>query len=205
MDAKRDVIPVTLQSCQEAAQVFGRAFVDEPVSMAVYKGFSPEKRLRNLTADFAAEMEVCVRHGCPLQIRDTEKIVAAAVIYPPGSYPLSWTKQTRIFIKSILGHDFYDIRPWMQWLTEIEKIHPQESHYYLEYLGVVPECQGKGFGTNILQHMTAKADEENAGCYLETASPKNVPLYQRHGFKVIAEKQIIGLRSWFMWRPPQER
>jgi GNAT superfamily N-acetyltransferase len=205
MDAKREITPVTRQSCQESAQVLGCAFVDEPVSMAVYKGFSAEKRLHNLTADFAAEMEVCIRHGCPLQIRDAGKIVATAVIYPPGTYPLPWIEQARIFIKSILGHDLYDIRPWMQWLAEIDKIHPQESHYYLEYLGVAPEYQGKGFGTKILQHMTAKADEENAGCYLETASPQNVPLYMHHEFEVIAEKQIIGLRSWFMWRPAQGR
>jgi GNAT superfamily N-acetyltransferase len=205
MDAKRDVLPVTRQSCQESARVLGCAFVDEPVSLAIYKGFSSEKRLRNLTADFAAEMEVCIRYGCPLQICDEGKVVAVAVIYHPGSYPLPWVEQARIIFKSILGHDYYDIRPWLHWLAEIDKFHPQESHYYLEYLGVAPEYQGRGFGLTILQYMTAKADEENTGCYLETASPKNVPLYQHHGFKVFAEKHIIGLKSWFMWRPARGR
>jgi ribosomal protein S18 acetylase RimI-like enzyme len=204
MNTKRDVLPVTRQSCRESAEVLGRAFVDEPVSLAVYKGFSPEKRLRNLTADFAAEMGVCIRYGYPLQICDDGKVVAAAVIYPPGSLPLPWIEQARLFIKSILGHDYYDIQPWLRWLAEIDKIHPQESHYYLEYLGVAPEYQGQGFGSTIMQYITARADKENTGCYLETASPANVPLYQRHGFKVITEKQIIGLKSWFMWRPARE-
>ncbi len=196
-----DVLPVTQKSFGEAARVLAWAFLDEPVSLAIYKGFGPEKRLRNLTADFASEMEVCLRCGNPLQVCEDGKVVAAAVIYQPGAYPLSWIEQTRILIKSILGHDFYDIRPSLKWLAEIDKIHPQEAHYYLEYLGAAPEYQGRGLGSAILHSLTAKADEENKGCYLETASPRNVPLYQRHGFTVIAEKSIIGLKAWFMWRP----
>lgn len=202
MDAKREVFPVTRGNCRESAEVLGRAFMDEPVSLAVYRGLSPEKRLHNLTADFASEMEVCIRRGSPLQVRDNGRIVAAAVIYPPGSYPLPWIEQARIFIGSILGHDLYDIRPWLRWLAEAEEFHPREPHYYLEYLGVLPEVQGKGFGSSILRHLVANADELNTGCYLETVTPENVPLYQHYGFKVIAEKQIIGLNAWFMDRPP---
>jgi GNAT superfamily N-acetyltransferase len=200
MTFQQDVLPVTHQSCQEAARVLGRAFVGEPVSMAVYRGFTAEKRLRNLTADFAAEMEVCVRKGLPLQVCEDGKIVATAVIYQPGSYPLPAGEQMKIFFKSIWGHDFYDLRPWLRWLVEIDKIHPQEPHYYLEYMGVEPKYQGKGFGSAILRHVTTLSDREKTGCYLETASPQNVPLYQRFGFQVMAEKQVIGLRSWFMWR-----
>jgi ribosomal protein S18 acetylase RimI-like enzyme len=198
----REISPVTRQSWRESARVLGYAFLEEPVSLAIYRGFSAEKRLCNLTVDFAAEMEVCIRRGCPLQICEAEKVVAAAVIYPPGSYPLPWVEQARIFIKSILGHDFYDIRLWLRWLADSDTLHPQEPHYYLEYLGVLPEYQGKGLGSAILQHLTARADEEHVGCYLETASPNNVLLYQRHGFSVRAEKRVIGIQSWFMWRAP---
>ncbi len=202
MDTEKCVVPVTRETCQEAARVLGCAFVDEPVSLRIYKGFSPEKRCRNLTLDFAAEMKACIRFGSPFQIRDRGKAVAAAVIYPPGSYPLPPVEQARITIKSIIGHDFYDIRPWLNWLAETEKLHPRAPHYYLQYLGVAPDYQGGGLGSTILRYLTAKADEENTGCYLETASSKNVTLYLRHGFNVLAEKHIIGLRSWLMWRPP---
>jgi GNAT superfamily N-acetyltransferase len=202
MAVTRDVLPVTHQSYQECARVLGRAFVDEPVSIAVYPGFSAEKRQRNLSADFATEIEVCVRRGFPLQVCEQGRVVAAALIYPPGSYPLPAGEQMKIFIKSIWGHDLYDLRPLLRWLAEIDKIHPAEPHYYLEYMGVEPEYQGQGFGSAIFRHVTARADAEKTGCYLETASPQNVCLYQRFGFQVIAEKQVIGLPAWFMWRPP---
>jgi GNAT superfamily N-acetyltransferase len=205
MDSMRKILPVTQGSCRESAEVLGRAFADEPVSKAIYKGFTSEKRIKNLTTDFAAEMEVCVRRGCPLQISEDGKMVAAAAIFPPGAYPLPWVEQARITIKSIIGHDFYDIRPWWSWLAEIEKIHPHEPHFYFEYLGVLPEYQGKGYGTAIMQHITAQADEAHFPCYLETASTEAVPLYKRFGFEVIEEKEIIGVHTWFMWRQARER
>ena len=180
------------------------AFLDEPVSLRIYQGFSPEKRLRNLTADFLAELDVCLRYGSPLQSCEDGKVVGAAVIYPPGSLPLPWHISIQMLVKSILGHDFYDIRPWLRWQKETAEIHPQAPHYYLQYLGVAPERQGQGFGSAILREITAQADQAGTGCYLETATIQNVPLYQRHGFQVIAEKDLIGLHTWFMWRPAGE-
>jgi ribosomal protein S18 acetylase RimI-like enzyme len=107
-----------------------------------------------------------------------------------------------ILFKSILGNGWYDIRGYIEWLNEVDKVHPDKAHFYLEYLGVEPECQGKGFGSSILQHLSAKADEQGVGCYLENANPRNLAFYQRFGFQVIHEKEIIGIPSWFMWRPP---
>jgi ribosomal protein S18 acetylase RimI-like enzyme len=204
-DMQKEVLPTTRQSYRQAAQVLGRAFVDDPVSVAVYRNFSPDRRVRALTVDFTAEVLLCVRKGYPLQVNGDGKVNAAAVVYPPGAYPLPVSDQWMLLIKSILGNGFYDIRGWMQWLEEVDKIHPNEPHYYLEYLGVEPELQGKGLGSTILQQLVSKADEERVGCYLENANPRNTSFYQRFGFQIITEKEIIGIPSWFMWRPPNYR
>jgi ribosomal protein S18 acetylase RimI-like enzyme len=176
--------------------------MDEPVSVAVYKNFSPDRRVRALTVDFTAEISLCLRKGYPLQVNGNGKVIAVAVIYPPGTYPLTASDQWMLLIKSFLGNGFYNIRGWMEWLGEVDNAHPKEPHYYLEYLGVEPEQQGKAIGSALLQHLVDKADEEQVGCYLENANPRNNSFYQRFGFKVISEKEIIGVPSWFMWRPP---
>jgi len=199
---QKEVLPITRQSYRQAAQVLGRAFVDEPVSVAVYKSFSPDRRVRALTVDFTAEISICLRKGYPLQMNGDGKVIAVAVIYPPGAYPLTASDQWLLLIKSFLGNGFYNIKGWMQWLEEVDNAHPKEPHYYLEYLGVEPEQQGKAFGSTIVQHLVSKADEERVGCYLENANPRNNSFYQRFGFQVISEKEIIGVPSWFMWRPP---
>lgn len=185
---------------RQAAQVLGRAFNDEPVSLRVYRGLSPEKRLKNLTADFTGELAVCIQRGEPVHVRQGGKITASAVIYPPGTYPLGLADELRLLFSTIWGHTPYDLRAWMRWLQQAGKLHPQDPHYYLEYLGVEPSLQGQGLGSMLLEHLTAKADEAHVGCYLETASRVNLPLYQRYGFRIIHETEIIGLPAWFMWR-----
>ena len=198
---QNDILPVTTKTYRQAAQVLGRAFADEPVSVAVYKNFSRDSRIRALTVDFTAEISLCLRKGYPLQLIADGKVIAVAVIYPPGSYPVSTMDQWKLLTQSIIGNGFYNIKGWLQWLKEVDHTHPKEPHYYLEYLGVDPEYQGRAYGSRIMNHLVSKADEEHVGCYLENATPRNNPFYQRFGFKVISEKEIIGIPSWFMWRP----
>ncbi len=196
-----EIQPTTRQTYLQVAQLLANAFNDDPVSVAIYKNFSPEKRIRALTVDFSIELLVCLRKGYPIQINEAGKVIAAAVIYPPGGYPLPVIDQWLIVLKSFLRNGFYDVRGWLKWLDEIDKNHPAESHYYLEYLGVEPEYQGKGFGSYILKHLIELADKRGVGCYLENANPRNVNFYQRFGFEIMSEREIIGIPSWFMWHP----
>ena len=197
-----EVVPTTRQSSHQAARVLARAFVDDPVTMACFRNYSSARRISALMVDFSAELLLCIRRGYPIQMNDNGNVIAAAVIYPPGAYPLPVLDQWLLLIKSILGNGFYDLRPWMRWLEEVDRVHPKEAHYYLEYIGVEPELQGKAIGSAILRHLVNKADEEQVGCYLENANLRNVQFYQQVGFQIMSEKVIIGVPAWFMWRPP---
>src|SRR4030042_6579798 len=64
---QKEVLPTTRKSYQQAAQLLGRAFVDDPVSVAVYRNFSADRRGRALTVDFTAGVKLCVLKGYPLQ------------------------------------------------------------------------------------------------------------------------------------------
>jgi ribosomal protein S18 acetylase RimI-like enzyme len=199
---KPTTCPITSLSSSQAAEVLGRAFVDDPVSVAVYQNFSAERRERALFNDFTEEIPLCIRKGNPIQVNQGGKVVAAAVIYPPGAYPLPAYDSWKLLLKSILMNGLYNIRSWIKWLNQVDKYHPTEAHYYLEYLGVDPVHQGKGFGSLLLKTMTLRADEVGVGCYLENANPRNISFYQKSGFQIIREMEIIGLPAWFMWRPP---
>ena len=63
--------------------------------------------------------------------------------------------------------------------------HPKVPHWYLWMIGVDPRCQGKGHGSALLKHMLDRCDRERMPAYLESSTPKNVPLYERHGFEVV--------------------
>jgi ribosomal protein S18 acetylase RimI-like enzyme len=68
--------------------------------------------------------------------------------------------------------------------------HPHEPHWYLPLIGVDPVHQGKGFGSALLQHALRQCDRDHTPAYLESTNPANIPLYERHGFRVLATIQV---------------
>ena len=67
--------------------------------------------------------------------------------------------------------------------------HPREPHWYLPLIGVDPVHQRKGYGAALLHHALVQCDRDHAPAYLESSNPANIPLYQRHGFEVLATIQ----------------
>jgi ribosomal protein S18 acetylase RimI-like enzyme len=89
---------------------------------------------------------------------------------------------------------------------EIERQHAQLTdgpHLRLEFYGVLPERQGTGLGSVLIEHGHRRADELALLTYLETFSDRNVGFYRRRGYEVVGEFTIgDGTRGWGMIRPP---
>ena len=68
---------------------------------------------------------------------------------------------------------------------QMDALHPQEAHWYLPLIGVDPAQQGKGIGSALLSHVLNVCDGQKVLAYLEATSPRNVPLYERHGFEAV--------------------
>jgi len=67
--------------------------------------------------------------------------------------------------------------------------HPREDHWYLAFLGVDPLNHGRGLGSNILKKNLERIDKEGVVAYLESSNPKNISLYERHGFEIMGKVQ----------------
>jgi GNAT superfamily N-acetyltransferase len=75
--------------------------------------------------------------------------------------------------------------------------HIRFGEFYL-----LPDCQGKGLGTRVLQHCLFLADEQGLPVRLEHLKWNPVgSLYRRNGFAVVGETEI----HWFMERTPVKR
>ena len=86
--------------------------------------------------------------------------------------------------------------------ASIDAHRPKGRFWYLHYVGVRREHQGKGHGGRIIRAQTAIADAEGLPCWLETATPGNVPLYERLGFVTQVEWSVSGgPHFWGMMRP----
>jgi ribosomal protein S18 acetylase RimI-like enzyme len=85
-------------------------------------------------------------------------------------------------------------------LSARAKHDPKKPHWHIGPVGVRPAHQGRGVGTALLGSFLDIADEQGASAFLETDVDRNVVLYQRFGFKVIARQEIVGIDTRFMWR-----
>ncbi|MGQ3100653.1 MAG: GNAT family N-acetyltransferase [Sphingopyxis solisilvae] len=85
----------------------------------------------------------------------------------------------------------------------IDAHRPKGCFWYLHYVGVRTEHQGKGHGGRIIRAQTAVADADGLPCWLETATPENVSLYERLGFVTQVEWDVPdgGPHFWGMMRP----
>ena len=75
----------------------------------------------------------------------------------------------------------------------VEKIgehQPKEAHWYLPYIAVDPVHQGQGLGSKLMKHALRMCDETQTLAYLESSNPKNMSLYERHGFETLARIQV---------------
>jgi GNAT superfamily N-acetyltransferase len=85
------------------------------------------------------------------------------------------------------------------------KAHHRGPHVHLLAVGVAPNRQGRGAGGALLRGALRMAAERGLPCYLETASPRNVQLYQHLGFRVERVLTPRGLPPiWTMLCPPPE-
>jgi GNAT superfamily N-acetyltransferase len=90
---------------------------------------------------------------------------------------------------------------------QIGGLHAGQSrpHWYLGYLGTRRNRQGQGLGTQLLREVLATADTGGVPAYLESSNERNLPLYERNGFRVVGELRALGHGPtiWRMWREPR--
>jgi ribosomal protein S18 acetylase RimI-like enzyme len=134
----------------------------------------------------------------------TEDGLGTALWTPPGPWRESWVRELwRLpgFVRAIGVRRAPGV---LRAFAALEARHPGGAHYYLMELAVDPRAQGRGIGSALLRHGLARCDERRVGAYLENSNPRNTPLYERHGFRLV-ERHDLGAGGppvWLMWRDP---
>ena len=82
----------------------------------------------------------------------------------------------------------------------IKQNQPKEPFYYLWFIGVAPEAQGKGIGSALIEEVFIKYNEETRPFYLETSVVKNLSWYEKYGFKIFKELDL-GHKLYLMLKP----
>jgi hypothetical protein len=68
---------------------------------------------------------------------------------------------------------------------------------------VLPEVQGSGAGTLLVEKVCELLDEKQEPGYLETDRLRVARHQELSGFKIFREVDILGIKNYCLWRKPQ--
>jgi len=193
-----EVVESDKKDFSQASSVLGKAFLDQPNVMAMLDGdiIKAEKLLG--TGIFAL-IKLNRRYNKVWVALNNGRMVGVVNVatWPRCQMSAFEKLKTVPRMMTMLGSSATKA---LKMLSTWEKQDPKKPHMHIGPLGVLPEMQGNGVGSKLMQACLAYADGENLPSYLETDRDRNVPFYEKHGFKVIGEEDILGVKNRYMWR-----
>lgn len=178
-----------------------RAFQDDPVLAYLFE--DDEQRPLLLSAFFANRIAVnSPTDELLVPVKPDDSSAAALWERPEKDSTNDSTFSAMVAgLTAILGQDWITDR--LVNLFVLGEAKPKTPHWYLGFVGTLPEARGKGLASALISSVTEICDAENIPAYLESSSPDNVPLYERHGFRITGEAKIKdGPTVPLMWRDP---
>jgi len=180
------------------ASLLARAFRDSPLNVAVIGG-TPERRLRVNLHGMRALLPTAARCARVAAADRSGLMLGALIATPPLCYPVP-PAPLASRIRCLLGQGPGVTRRWAAVFRALDALHPREPHWYLATLGVDPDSQGEGIGSALASSFLKWADRDARPAYLETDRPENVSFYERLGFRVEHEVEVLGAPIWRMLR-----
>ncbi len=157
------------------------AFITDPVARFAWP--KPHDHLRHFPAVIRAFAGGSFEHGTAYVTHD---FCGAALWLPPGVH-FDGDAVERLFRETVEPEHLDDM---LGMFEEMDELHPDEPHWYLPLIGVEPNAQGRGLGGALMRHAVARCDREKMIAYLESSNPRNITLYERHGFERMGEIQV---------------
>lgn len=185
---------------EAAVGVLARGMRDNPLHVAAY-GDDPDRRLRCHARVMRAMFRVFDELQ-PLCATLDEHVVGVLAEAPPLTcQPGLW--QRLRFAPDLLALGPGTARAVLAWTSAWGRHDPDERHIHLGPVAVDAHLQGRGIGSQLLREHCRRLDAADHVGYLETDDLKNVRLYARFGYVVVAEAVVLGVPNWFMRRGAQ--
>jgi ribosomal protein S18 acetylase RimI-like enzyme len=166
---------------EHVVSVITLAFVADPVTRWALA--DPAEYLGHMPAVVDALGGFALDHATAYCI---EGYLGAALWLPPGAHPDlealgALVERTVPEPKRKFLFEVFD---------QMGSYHPAEPHWYLRLIGIGPSWQNRGLGSLLMQHAHAILDRDGTLAYLESSNPRNVPFYQRHGYKSLGTIRV---------------
>jgi ribosomal protein S18 acetylase RimI-like enzyme len=157
------------------------AFSTDPVARWAYP--NPHQYLTHMPPMVKAFGGKAVAHGSAYFV---DGYAGAALWLPPEVHP-DEDELVGVIQRTVAEREKGDL---LAVFEQMGSYHPHEPHWYVPLIGVEPTHQNHGYGSALMQHALLPCDRDQTLAYLESSNPRNIPLYQRHGFEVLGTIQV---------------
>jgi GNAT superfamily N-acetyltransferase len=185
------------EDVEAAGEVFSAAFF--PSAVATYLFPDPERRARLLPAFFSAMTRLAVRHGEAVALGTPPQ--AVALWFLPDRQPPTDDEAEAAGMEAFATlMDEGETQRFAAVTGHMDAAHGRVMDFYLPLLAVAWEHQGRGAGSVLMRHTLDQATAAGLPCYLDSADERNLPFYERLGFRVAEAGVVPGceLRAWAM-------
>lgn len=205
------------QDVPEVAQLLARALDDDPAYAYLLSGTGVARQAA-LREFFASNLRVHLPFACSHVLCDRQgRILATLTLRPPGGVTITLAAMLRYgLVPFTLRNGPFAVRRLFRLKSiydELEVLLGQgKPFWHLHMMGVLPEAQGQGHGSEILSELLADIVdvEPTPGALhpavLTTHKERNLAFYERAGFDVVHAQTLSipqgpSYRVWGMRRP----
>lgn len=179
----------------QVAAVLTDAFSNDPLFAFMFADPVRAESQRRRMMEISAERGIALGHAyvwrsnADLAAEHDRVIDGVALWAPPGLSFFSAAEGQRI-ADLMIGADA-SRRPLLgAGMAEVHAYEPDKPHFHLQFFGVRSALRGKGIGSQLLGGCLEWIDRLGYAASLESSNARNVGVYQRHGFEVLAEVEI---------------
>jgi ribosomal protein S18 acetylase RimI-like enzyme len=175
---------------QESAKVLSFAMLNNPLHIAVFQGNSESERLEieRMFLELFNELP-----GIVFLAKERDKIIG---VMRMKSCVGSKDKDE---LKELKDEQDINFRKSI-WLKEWARRDPDEQHWHLGPIGVLPSYRRLGIGSKLMERFCREVDNCSATAYLETDLDENVRFYEKFGFLMISKSNIFQVENRYMFR-----
>ena len=185
---------------EKASRTLASAFFNYPFpSLSI----AEPRRMKCLEILFSLELKYLIKRGTvESDSGDFSGVVVWSTVGAAGSGASAISLIRRLFGKMKISEMIHLARNSSAVEKGRKSLNLPDDTLYLYAVGVLPEMQGKGIASKLIQEKLAECADKTV--YLETNTEHNCKFYQKLGFELVLKTfyQKNGLTTWYLIKHP---